>query len=298
MAAGVAHCVKGIYGTLRQGLRNEYRSRMSTDLEWEQWGRQDPYYGVITNDKFRTAKLDEAARVEFFDSGKWHVKGVLNSCRHYIDPTFAPKRVLDFGCGVGRTLIPFAQVAEQVVGVDVSASMLTEARRNCDERGLTNVSLVGSDDSLSEVKGVFDLVHSIIVLQHIEVARGRRIIQRLVDCVAPGGVGALQLTYAKAYHPDTFGQPPAPPPSASVDAPAVSSTGLLNRIRRRGTQAAASVAPALHRAPDPEMQMNPYNLSEVAFILQTAGIAKVHSEFTDHGGELGVFMYFRRPSSS
>jgi len=32
----------------------------------------------------------------------------------------------------------------------------------------------------------------------------------------------------------------------------------------------------------------------VAYLLQTAGIPGFHAEFTDHGGELGVFLYFQR----
>jgi SAM-dependent methyltransferase len=267
---------------------------MTTDLEWEKWGRQDPYYGVLTVDRFRAAKLDEAARAEFFASGQWHVDGVLQSCRSYIDPAFAPRRVLDFGCGVGRLLIPFAAVSEHVVGVDVSTSMLAEARKNCDARGLTNVSLVVSDDALSGVQETFDLVHTAIVLQHIDVPRGRRLIQRLIECVAPGGVGALQLTYAKAYHADSFGQPPPPPPGPAAESSTDAAAGLLNRLRRRGVRAAEETVAAVRPQPDPEMQMNPYSLSEVAFMLQMAGIGRVHSEFTDHGGELGVFLYFQK----
>lgn len=49
------------------------------------------------------------------------------------------------------------------------------------------------------------------------------------------------------------------------------------------------------RKRDPVMQMNPYNVNERFFQLQSAGIDNVHVEFTDHGGELGVFLYFRRP---
>ena len=52
------------------------------------------------------------------------------------------------------------------------------------------------------------------------------------------------------------------------------------------------------RAPvsDPETQMNPYNLSELAFMLQTAGVKSFSVDFTDYGGELGVFLFFRKPA--
>jgi len=271
---------------------------MSTDLEWEKWGRQEPYFGVITAERFRANRLDEAALAEFFASGQQHMECVLHSCRSYFDAAFTPKRVMDFGCGVGRLLIPFAALADEVVGVDVSAAMLAEAAKNCEERSLANVQLALSDDELSRVDGTFDLVHSAITLQHIEVQRGRQIIKRLIERLAPHGVMALQITYAKADRPDTFGQPapaePAAPQPAVPIQPVVDTlTRLLSRGRRSDELEPTSsdrMSPA-----DPEMQMNPYHLSEIAYLMQTAGIAGFHAEFTDHGGELGVFLYFRRP---
>jgi SAM-dependent methyltransferase len=262
---------------------------MNTDAEWEKWGRQDPYFGVITADRFRSDKLDEQALAEFFDTGQMHVAHVLGVCRTIFDPAFTPRRVLDFGCGVGRLLVPFAAVAEQVVGVDVSPSMLAEAGKNCLSRNVGNVLLAASDDALSQVEGAFDLVHSAIVLQHIQVSRGRAIFQRLLERVAPGGVGALHITYGKAYHPDSFGQPPQLEP----ELPAASTLG---RLFRKG-QAPVTSEPAKPAA-DPVMLMNAYNLSEIAYLMQTAGIASFYSEFTDHGGELGVFLFFRRPSKA
>jgi len=248
---------------------------MSTDAEWEKWGRQDPYFGVITNPRFRARQLDEASRQEFFDSGKWHAQYVFDACRRYSDPAFAPARVLDFGCGVGRLLVPFAEQADAVLGLDVSASMLAEAERNCQRYGVHNVTLIQSDDSLSAVHGLFDLVHSAIVFQHIEPERGRKLFARLLQCLAPGGVGAVQVTYAKAAHADTWGAPPQPlTPATRSLAPRVAGAGQ-----------------------DPEMQMNSYNLNHLLFALQNAGIGRLHAEFTDHGGELGVFMFFQKPQA-
>ena len=82
---------------------------MSTDQAWVKWGRQDPYFAVITNEKFRSANLTDAARKEFFDSGRYHANYVLDRCRRLIDPAFAPQRALDFGCGVGRVTLPLAE---------------------------------------------------------------------------------------------------------------------------------------------------------------------------------------------
>ena len=63
----------------------------------------------------------------------------------------AQKSSLDFGCGVGRLIIPFARVFEHVTGVDISPAMLEIAQRNCLEQGIHNVEFVRSDDELSRV---------------------------------------------------------------------------------------------------------------------------------------------------
>lgn len=262
-----------------------------TDREWERWGAADPYYGVLTNPKFRAGAMNDEAREEFFWSGQCHVSYVIDTCRRQLDPAFQPQSVLDFGCGVGRLLVPFAAVAPEVVGIDVSPSMLAEARRNCDQRGAPQVRLLQSDDELSAVEGRFDLVHSCIVLQHIEVGRGRALFGRLVDRVRPGGIGALHVTYAWDAFADSFGTPPAPPPPAPPSAIAQVRAGL--RTLLAPVPAAPPGPPA-----DPEMQMNFYTLNPLLFMLQRAGVRELHTHFTDHGGALGVFLFFRLPAEA
>jgi SAM-dependent methyltransferase len=242
---------------------------MSTDSAWEEWGRRDPYFGVITDPKFRRAGITENVKRDFFASGELHVRGVLSTIRKHLDPGFAPRTVLDFGCGVGRLLMPFAKIAEDVVGLDVSPSMLQEARRNCEEQQVQNVRLFESDDALSNLSGSFDLIHSSIVFQHIPVERGRALFSKLLLKLSAGGVGAIQLTYSKAHFASTHGL--APPE--------------LPHVRTSNARVATDA--------DPLMQMNPYNLNEILFLMQRHGILQFHAEYTDHGGELGVFLFFQ-----
>jgi trans-aconitate methyltransferase len=165
---------------------------MGTDKDWEKWGATDPYFGVLSHEQFRADKLDLPAKSAFFASGESHVARVIEIIRANFDPDFAPGRALDFGCGVGRLVIPLAKRADEVVGVDVSPSMLSEAQRNCALANVNNVTLVQSGD-LSCVNGQFHLVHSYIVLQHIPWLRGRKIVRALSDMVAPGGYLAVQM---------------------------------------------------------------------------------------------------------
>jgi trans-aconitate methyltransferase len=132
-----------------------------------------------------------------------------------------------------------------------------------------NVRLVESDDALSTLSGSFDLIHSCIVFQHIPVERGRALFSKLLQQLSGGGVGAIQLTYSKAQFAATHGL--APPETPHL-----------------GSSNSRPAADA-----DPLMQMNPYNLNEILFLMQRRGILQFHAEYTDHGGELGVFLFFQ-----
>lgn len=261
---------------------------MTTDIEWEKWGARDPYFGVLTDPKFRAAALTDVARDEFFAMGRHHVDHVLHIIRCHLEGSFVPTRTLDFGCGVGRVLLPFAKLGGEVVGVDISPSMLAEARRNCEREGLGNVVLAPSDDELSAVQGDFDLVHSCIVLQHIEIHRGLRLFDQLVRRVRPGGMGALHVTFGWDFHASNLGVPPPPPPPHELPWRQRLRSGL--RAMLLGTP----LAPTRPPDADPEMQMNFYNMSQLMFMLQRAGVRSVYSELTDHGGALGAFLFFRR----
>jgi 2-polyprenyl-3-methyl-5-hydroxy-6-metoxy-1,4-benzoquinol methylase len=261
---------------------NEGANYMNTDSEWEKWGKQDPYYGVLTHEKFRSQNLTDEAKKEFFESGKRDVHHLLEVCRSRIDQGFLPRKVLDFGCGVGRVLIPLGAVANHVVGLDVSESMLKEARKNCNEYDVRNVSLLKSDDDLSQLTGCFDLIHSCIVFQHIPIERGMCIFTNLLSHLEEGGICAIQFTYSRTVYGKTYEMRPVEQPLTISLYPATNARWLPDSPRSAACK-------------DPEMQMNYYNLNELFFQIQSAGIHDLHLEYTDHGGELGVFLYFQKP---
>ncbi len=269
----------------------------STDEHWEQFGKEDPYWAVLTHDEFRKGTLDDQAIQRFFQSGEEHVARILEVIRLQLVPGFSPASALDFGCGVGRLALPLATRCSRVVGVDVSPSMLEEARRNTQARRASGVEWVLGDDTLSRVTGRFDLVHTYIVLQHIPPERGLPLFRRLVDLVAPGGVGALQLTYNRVgFTPPAEGPlchwpPPVPPPPDTLW---VHLRGVARAFYRRLVwlfQGARSAPPPT----GPEMQMNQYALNPVFQTLQAAGVTRFVCEFTDHGGDQGLMLLFQKP---
>jgi len=44
--------------------------------------------------------------------------------------------------------------------------------------------------------------------------------------------------------------------------------------------------------------MNPYNINEILWLMQHRGVTRFYTEFTDHGGELGLFLFFQAPPAS
>ncbi|MBC7844332.1 MAG: methyltransferase domain-containing protein [Gemmatimonadaceae bacterium] len=234
-----------------------------TDTAWEFYGKQDPYYGVLSNDAFRKDSLDGDAKARFFSSGERYVENVLETVRTHLATSFVPASVLDFGCGVGRLALPLARQCSRVVGVDISQSMLAEARRNAVESSLSNVEFVQSDDLISKAVGEFDLVHSFIVFQHIPTARGEAIFRQLIARVRPGGVGVVHFTYANA---------PRTPLVRRLLTKAYERVPGILWLKNLVKRDAIGV---------PVMQMNTYDLNRLHCILQESGCHDVHTRFTE-----------------
>jgi len=217
--------------------------------QWERFAQQDPYYGVLAHDRFHRENLDDAARASFFALGREHLDRVLAEAR-LLDPGFAPATALDYGCGVGRVLVPLARRVEHVVGVDVAPRMLDEARRNVDQQGLTNVELLHAG-ALHRAPPV-DFVHSTIVLQHVPVRRGEEIFGRLAALLRPGGIAHVQVpVHVSHWQATAFVMAMRSLPLAHK---------LLNVARGRPWDY-------------PHMEMNVYNLNRLAVRLMRLGLS-------------------------
>lgn len=234
-----------------------------TDDTWKHYGAVDPYYGVLTQERFKGNSLDPEARALFFESGVAYVDHLLGIIREQLDASFRPNRTLDFGCGVGRLALPLARASGEVVGVDISPAMLDEARKNAAEHGLDNATFVEADDTLSRLDGTFDFVHSFIVFQHIPRQRGEQLLRRMIELLPEGGVGALQFTYANSSN-TPWGRRTLT--RAYERVPWL--WALRNVVKRQSVRS-------------PLMQMNLYDVNHLLRILHEAGCHKVHLRFTE-----------------
>jgi SAM-dependent methyltransferase len=249
---------------------------MSTDKHWEKWGKSSPYYGVVSWPEFREPALSTDAKRQFFQSGEEYVAGMFNVIHRHLDPDFRPERATDFGCGVGRLIMPMSRRVSGAVGIDVSPSMLEEAAKNVAREEIKNIEFVRSDDGLTNLRGMFDLINSYIVFQHIPVDRGMNIAEALLSHLSPGGIAVLHFTY---------------------DSNATRLTQTVSWTRDHFAPAHWLANLARGRPVfEPTMQMNAYNVNRLLTLFRRCGIDKIHAEFTDHGAH-GIQFFLRKAAT-
>lgn len=156
---------------------------------WERLAYLDPYWATVNRPAWRR---NRAALDEFFAGGRELVERQLTRVAE-ICPDLRRERALDFGCGVGRLSAALAGRFGEVVGVDISERMIALARAH--HAGVAGLSFVRNtrDDLQVFPTGGFDLVYSLISLQHVSPPFIRSYLAEFVRICRPGGVLLFQL---------------------------------------------------------------------------------------------------------
>ncbi len=107
--------------------------------------------------------------------------------------------ILDIGCGVGDLMLPLARMSHRVVGVDIAAANVRQARRNLLRSGVGNSALIQSGaETLPFGDGAFDAVVMADVIEHIpDVARAFGETRRVLRA---GGVFICVTPHAPTLH--------------------------------------------------------------------------------------------------
>jgi ubiquinone/menaquinone biosynthesis C-methylase UbiE len=98
------------------------------------------------------------------------------------------ERVLDVGCGMGADVFDLAAkvgATGHVTGIDISASVIAEARRRAEGRHLPVSFEIGDSQSLHFADGAFDAVRTERMLMHVPDAE--RAFGEMVRVLRPGG---------------------------------------------------------------------------------------------------------------
>ncbi|UKE70334.1 class I SAM-dependent methyltransferase [Xanthomonas cerealis pv. cerealis] len=251
-----------------------------TDRDWERWGADSPYYGVLSVSKFRRRKLDGEAEEEFFASGEAHVSALWAAIERREGSQWYCETAVDVGAGVGRLSLPMAARCRSVLAVDVSNSMLAAVRSHCKKNGVANLSTAKADDTLSAVPPGRSLVHSYLVFQHVAPSRGLLMLSEMADRVAEDGYLAFQIYTACNANPIirslvrlSYFLPPL--------------QWGRNLLRGRGLF-------------EPPMHLHTYPVARILRLLRLSGFSEVelYLDSEDHGNFESVFILAKKIKSS
>ena len=263
----------------KPGLGNLFSLADNPDESWRKFGKKDPYFGVLTAERFRKENLNEAALSDFFATGEDHIANILEILRRHVTADLVMNNAVDFGCGVGRLVLPLARRYSHATGIDISEDYIAEAKRNCQKQGITNADFRESVEQLASEGRRFDLAHSSIVFNHIPWSRGREIIGGMYALLNPGGVMAIQVMHRHKK-------------------------GSLRGIARWGRRSFAPfnwMANVLQRRPifEPLMQGNAYPLDEMLPYLAELGAESIHVRpDAITAGQSFAFIFCRKPQAS
>lgn len=241
---------------------------------WDYFGAAEPWFSVLTEERFRLRQVDAPAIEAFYATGAADAERLLDGIRRHFGIDLSRRSVLDFGCGAGRVAIAFAERGLTVTGIDISIGMLQLARRRASEVGGDARFVCGPVAAVARRR--YDLVHSYIVLQHLPLRSGMDALRAMLDLVDEGGMAALHVTYGRggsvwrrlgrwARHRSTF----------------VNGVANLLRGERFGV---------------PYMLMTSYDLNAVFRAFDEAGCDRMLIETTSHGGVPGLMIVAQRRS--
>lgn len=129
------------------------------------------------------ARIGSRSAADFLSAGKSGADALRNAARKHLQREIADAgRILDFGCGCGRTLRHFAPTP--VDGCDVDALAIAWMKRNiAAERFAAN----RFDPPLPWFESAFDLVYSISIFTHLDETSQRDWLREIARVLKPGG---------------------------------------------------------------------------------------------------------------
>lgn len=201
--------------------------------------------GVLPQKVWRRQEFEGEELEDLLARGRRQADGLARDIESYTGCTLEGRRLLDYGCGTGRTAVALASRCEYVYGLDIMPGVLRKADETATRLHVKNVEWLDAA-RLPALAGHYDAVISTWVFQHIPTREGERIFAAILDGLAPGGVGAIHFTV----------RPPRPLAGMAASARAQP---------RRRLRAAGAYG---------YLVMNSYSLNRLGLILAQAGVAR------------------------
>ena len=218
----------------------------SDRVEWEELAELDPFWAVLSDPSRKGGRWDLE---EFLATGEREVEDALASAAKLGLPA-RRGRALDVGCGVGRITRALAGRFEAALGVDAATAMIGHAEKLHTDRPNCAFRLLPATELEALEAGSFDLVWSVLVLQHLPPEEAERALRSFVTLLRPEGLAIFRLPYrTRRLHRLQL------------------SRGLYRLARRLG----ASAELLLRRTPLTPMRMTAFPEERVRAIVDGAG---------------------------
>jgi ubiquinone/menaquinone biosynthesis C-methylase UbiE len=178
-----------VEGHARPGIEGRPVDLRHLQRTWNDLGRTDPLWAVLTAPDKRGNRWELG---QFFATGV----GEIDALMRYIESlglSLPKRKALDFGCGVGRLTQPLADHFHEVWGVDIAPSMI-ELAREYNRHGDRCKYHVNDKGNLSFFPDQsFDLVFSLLTLQHMPPEYAKAYIREFLRVLRPGGLLVFQM---------------------------------------------------------------------------------------------------------
>jgi hypothetical protein len=156
---------------------------------WDEFGKTDPLWAIMTEPDKRDGKWDRAA---FFKTGADQIARAMAQISD-LGITPARDRCLDFGCGVGRLTQALCDYFDTCCGVDIAPSMIALAEQYNRYPQRCHYYVNAFPDLRIFEDSTFDFVYSCIVLQHMYPIYSKSYIKEFLRVLRPGGVLVFQM---------------------------------------------------------------------------------------------------------
>lgn len=170
---------------------------------WTELGKTDAMWVVLTDpDK----KGGQWTPEQFFQHGREEISLAVKKLGE-AGIVLQPGRALDFGCGLGRLSQALAGYFAAVDGVDISASMIEQARSLSRAPEKVRYHLNPKADLEIFPSASYDFIYSRICLQHIPTQFQLKYLAEFMRLLKPGGVADFQTIHAiglRAWVPNWF----------------------------------------------------------------------------------------------
>ncbi len=160
---------------------------------WETFGATDPLWSILTHPAKKDNKWNEE---EFFATGTRAINQLLKRTKNSLKIPFSNRKALDFGCGVGRCTQALANHFDEVLGIDIAASMIHLAKHYNSFPDRVDYQQTEDPNLVFLPSESFSFIYSNITLQHIHPRYSKIYLKSFIRLLEPGGILFFQLPSA------------------------------------------------------------------------------------------------------